>query len=141
MRCELAAETAAPSYVCTGGCGERIVFGVSKVLGPADMPPKACGRFQAELLRVFGVGGPRRFDQTVHEPLPALGDLYGGDPGATGWDGTRGGQRRRQLPPAEAPEPQDGIGFQGPLGRNPGAQADPALLEQLGWDPRRGQRF
>ena len=110
LRCDFATDTAAPSYVCEGSHGERVVFGVSVVVRPEDIPKTACARFREQLLAIFGAGGPRRLDETVHELRPV--EFWPHDADAAG------ARRRVRMPPAP-PEPQDGIGFQGDLGRLP----------------------
>jgi hypothetical protein len=129
LSCDFATHAAAPSYVCKGGCGECVVFGVSVVLEARHVPEGACPQFRAELLRIFGAGGPRRLDAT-REPV---GDMLSYE---TGLDGVR---RLRQGRP-EPMEPNDGIGFQpNPgLGRAPMSQVDDqAVLEAFGRMSRR----
>jgi hypothetical protein len=131
IRCEFATDTLAPSYLCIGSCGERVVFGVIVVLTDALVPAMACPRFRDEILRVFGRGGPRRFDEATHDVLPM--EPWPCEPDAAG------ARHRMRLPPAP-PEPQEGIGFQGPLGRSPRSRVqDPeqlAAFERM----RRGDR-
>jgi len=119
LRCELATDTAAPSYVCTGGCGERVTFGVSQVLGPEDVPRRACTMFRRTLLRAFGPRGSRRLQDVEDErqtyPVPIPEHRY-----ATNAEGVRW---RLPQPPREHPE--HGVGFSpiDGLGRAPRSRA------------------
>jgi hypothetical protein len=61
-------------YVVTGGCGERVAFGVGEVLRPEAVPANACRDFRDHVLHVFGkpwrpsAGGTSSLGEPVFVP-------------------------------------------------------------------------